>query len=127
MKRTELKRRTPMKRISKKMQRQRAKEVVLKKQILKEQGRCGMDDSRAACLICGKWALLHKHEIKSRGQCGDALDRKNCVCICGSCHEDCTNGIIKLVVDEDDLVVTWVKTSKTKRILNYMKPLEVTA
>ncbi|MFA5439719.1 hypothetical protein [Dehalococcoides sp.] len=127
MKRTELKRRTPLKKLSKKMQKQRSQEVKLKKQMLKEQGKCGTDDSRAVCLICGKWALLDKHEIKSRGQCGDALDRENCVCICRTCHDECTNGIIKLSVEGDDLIVAWVKTMKTKRILNYTKPLEVTA
>lgn len=81
MKRTELKHRTPIKRISKKMQKQKVQEAKLTQELLEK--------SNGVCALCGKapdFRGLAKHEVVHRSQGGSAIDPNNTILICGRCH-----------------------------------------
>ena len=73
--------RTPIRRISKKMIQQKKVEGRLIECLLQRSG--------GLCEICKKqpdWRGLSKHEIKSRAQGGDPTDPSNCQLLCGKCH-----------------------------------------
>lgn len=121
MKKTELNRKTPLRKISKKMKQQCYHERVLKKQIVIEQWGY---DGRGLCLLCMQWAKLEKHEIVFRSQMGSAVDRNNCICLCGYCHSLITNSKIKLEIDGYDLIVHEEDGSQ-RRIANYAQGIHL--
>ena len=74
---------TPLKHMSKKMQKQRREEYKLSLKLAELSGN--------RCEICGKppdFRGIHKHEIIRRGQQGDELDPLNTLLIClrETCH-----------------------------------------
>ena len=81
MKRTELKRKTPLKPMSKKMRKQKAQETKLTQELLEK--------SNGVCALCGRtpdFRGFSKHEIVHRSQGGSATDPNNTILICGRCH-----------------------------------------
>ena len=74
--------RTPLKRVSKEMVKQRRGEKKLSLKLAELSGNC--------CELCGKsWNMfgLHKHEIIKRSQLGNELDPLNCLLLGGCCHD----------------------------------------
>jgi|GEM_PF-2617556 hypothetical protein len=81
MKRTELKRKTPLRKMSKKMRKQKTQEAKLTQELLEK--------NNGVCALCGRvpdWRGFSKHEIVHRSQGGSAIDSNNTILICGRCH-----------------------------------------
>lgn len=81
---------TPIRKVSKRMARQRRLERALIQRLLV---RC-----KGLCERCGQWPDfrgLGKHEELSRARGGDPLDPENCEMRCGRCHSE-AHGIREL-------------------------------
>jgi hypothetical protein len=71
--------RTPLKSMSKKMQKQRREEDKLSLKLAELSGN--------RCEICGNTYNLHKHEIIKRSHQGNETDPMNCLLLCLTCHD----------------------------------------
>ena len=81
MKRTELKRKTPLRKVSSKMRKQKVQEAKLTQELL--------ENSNGVCALCGRapdFRGFSKHEVVHRSQGGSATDPNNTILICGRCH-----------------------------------------
>ena len=90
MKRTELKRKTPLRKVSSKMRKQKVQEAKLTQELL--------GNSNGVCALCGRtpdWRGFSKHEIVHRSQGGSAIDPNNTILICGRCHSK-QHGIVEV-------------------------------
>jgi hypothetical protein len=90
MKRTELKRKTPLRKVSSKMRKQKVQEAKLTQELL--------ENSNGVCALCGRapdWRGFSKHEVVLRSQGGSATDPNNTVLICGRCHSK-EHGIVEV-------------------------------
>lgn len=73
--------RTPIRRVSKKMARQKVKERDLSQQLLTK--------CNGLCMRCGNppdFRGLSKHEVIFRSHGGNPLDENNVILVCGKCH-----------------------------------------
>jgi hypothetical protein len=75
--------RTLIRKVSKKMARQKVKERELSQQLLTK--------CNGLCMKCGQlpdWRGLSKHELIFRSRGGNPLDEDNTILICGKCHSE---------------------------------------
>lgn len=75
--------RSPIRKVSKKMSRQKRQERKLSAILLEK--------CKGLCMRCGNipdWRGLSKHEIVFRSHGGSATDENNTILVCGKCHAE---------------------------------------
>lgn len=122
MKRSQIQRKTPMKRSgalrqrSKKMQRMYDEErIPLVKELLEKHPSC------AALLKGCTRRATQVHEVKSRGRGGSIVNPENCVTLCDNCHRYIT-AHPKWAKEQEWLKSAWEEEARTKHNRVYRQP-----
>lgn len=116
MRRSEIKRKTPMRRRSKKTQRVYEEErIPLVQELLSKHPSCS-----ARLKGCTRRAT-QVHEVKSRGRGGSIVNPENCVTLCDSCHRYIT-AHPKWAKEQEWLKSAWEEEARTKHNRVYRIP-----